>query len=548
MEHEYEYSSTNTGNSFEKKELFYKSLSRFSLKTRRFYGAQNDKRYDQGVGGVPLAWQEEDNSLYLDSSDAHTLIIGSTGSKKSRLVAIPTVKLLGYAGESLIISDPKAEIYNRTSKDLKLNGYDISVLNFRSPSESNAWNPLEIPYRFYCDDKIDKACEFVNDISVNLMLSEMSTKDPFWDYSASDLFFGLTLLLFKFCKENDKSFSSVNIGNLLRLRREMFSKHTSTYSIENTDIWEYAKDDELIYSSLIGTVGAPDSTQASILSTFDYKMRCFIIQPNLLNMLSSSNIALSNIGARKTALFLIMPDEKTSYHKLVALFIKQSYEYLIFKAQSLKNFSMPVRVNYLLDEFSSLPAIKDFSSMITAARSRNIRFNLIIQSKHQLIQRYGEEAETIQSNCTNWVFITSRELKLLDEISTLCGMRSNGNKPLISVFALQRFNKEKGEILVLSGRLKPFKTQLPDIDKYDNGEFEIFPFPSIESQNIEKIFSFKRNSISEPIDSSKKVPIEKRKKIDNNSNNKADDPLPYDVQKELEAKFDELFGTFNDDN
>ena len=60
--------------------------------------------------------------------------------------------------------------------------------------------------------------------------------------------------------------------------------------------------------------------------------------------------------------------------------------------------------------------------MITASRSRNIRFNLIVQSINQLRDRYGRQAETIRGNCENWVFLHSREFSLLEELSNLSGM------------------------------------------------------------------------------------------------------------------------------
>src|SRR5699024_4351307 len=133
----------------------------------------------------------------------------------------------------------------------------------------------------------------------------------------------------------------------------------------------------------------------------------------------------------------------------------QSYQYLIYSALNNENRKLNIRINYILDEFSSLPVIgSDFPSMIVAARSRNIRFLIVAQSKNQLIKRYKEEAETIVSNCTNWIFITSRELGLLQEISQLCG-KNIDNKPNISVYDLQHFSKESNEALVLAGRKKP---------------------------------------------------------------------------------------------
>ena len=189
-------------------------------------------------------------------------------------------------------------------------------------------------------------------------------------------------------------------------------------------------------------------------------------------MLKQNTISVDKLGFEKSVVFLIMPDEKTTYHRLISLFVKQCYERLIYLAQGLKQASFKTRVNYILDEFSTLPTISDFPAMITAARSRNIRFFLFIQSQKQLERRYNVEAETIESNCNNWMFLTSRELGLLQSISALAGQRADG-KPLVSIFALQHLDKDKGEALVFSGRLYPFITELVDISVIDHDEYEV---------------------------------------------------------------------------
>lgn len=133
---------------------------------------------------------------------------------------------------------------------------------------------------------------------------------------------------------------------------------------------------------------------------------------------------------------------------------------LIGTAQEYKG-RLPIRTNFVLDEFANLPPISDMSNMITAARSRNIRLNLIIQGAEQLSAQYGKEtAEVIKGNCTNWFFLISKELQLLKDISELCGnteVRTGFNeyreKPLISVSQLQRF--EIGEILIRRDREHP---------------------------------------------------------------------------------------------
>lgn len=519
---------------------FSRAFTKYNISNGNFVPNKSLKYVDQ-YGGIPVG--TFNGNVLVDSSDSHSLIIGSTGSKKSRLVIMPTVKILADAGESMIISDPKAEIYERTSGYLNRQGYLVNVINLRTPSEGNSWNPLYIPYLYYLDGQLDRAYEFANDVAENLMLAERSVPDPFWDYSSRDLLFGLILLLFKFCYNQQMNCDSPNIANILRLRNYLFKNYyASGSSIINDSsslLNKYMNEDFITLSALMGTVSAPEKTQASILCTFDEKMRCFAIQSDLLNMLTCNNVALDSLGDKKTAIFIIMPDEKTTYHKLVSLFIKQSYEYLIYNAQKHNKGRMNKRVNYILDEFSSLPTIKDFPSMISAARSRNIRFSLAIQSKHQLIEKYKAETETIQSNCSNWIFLTSREIKLLEEISLLCGKKANGTKYLVPLEALQHFNKEKGEVLVLSGRLYPYVSKLIDIKKYDNDNIIKPPrLNKVEFHDNAIDFSLYHTEIS----SNNTMKVKSLDDLFNNDNDDTSSKEEYDLQKELEAKFDELFG------
>ena len=58
----------------------------------------------------------------------------------------PMVKVLAKKGESMIITDPKGEIYEKNALELKEKGYNIVLLNFRNPQNGNCWNPLTLPY------------------------------------------------------------------------------------------------------------------------------------------------------------------------------------------------------------------------------------------------------------------------------------------------------------------------------------------------------------------------------------------------------------------
>ena len=478
----------NNSPGFESLEKVRKTFPYFDLSSRKFFSQKNNKF----CGGIPLMYDAETRRLYIDSSDTHSLVYGSTGSLKTRAIVSPGIKVLGYAGESMIINDPKGELYNRHAGDLKRQGYNIVEINFRDPRVGNSWNPLFIPYQFYIEGNVDKSAEFINDIANNLMVSDRSTDDPFWDFSASDLLYGLIQLLFRYCKDHNAPIAAVNIGNLLTLRRTLFSGKQQP---QNNILWKYASEDELVAASLSGSVYAPKDTMNSILSVFDQKMRAFTIQPTLLDMLANNDFDIASIGKQKTAVFLITPDEKTSYHKLVSMFIKESYEYLIYLATQSENNRVENRINYILDEFSSLPQIADMPSMISAARSRDIRFLLVVQSQSSIRKRYGDEAETIVANCTNWVFFTSRELSLLKELSELCGIQRN-NMPNISVYDLQHLSKERREALVLSGRLKPAKVSMLDIDKFGDSSYILLEHEQHERLERDKLSFELREDIS----------------------------------------------------
>ena len=464
---------------FELPTTFEKNLAKYFLKKMSFVPSKRFGCFSHG--GVPLSSAKNEDGIpfaSIDDSDTHTLVFGATGSKKSRLVAMPTVKILGQAKESMIIADPKAEIYERTASDLIKNGYQVFTVDLRNPNLGNGWNPLAIPLSLYKNGKedMDRAYEFANDISVNLTrLGIARTKDPYWENSAASFFFGLIMLLFKMVEDQNIKSEHVTIGNLLRLREAICKNYS--FGSAPTPLVAYAKSKPFINSLLIGTIDTADSTRAGILSTFDQNMRTFSIQPNLLKMLSDDDQVLDSLLDKPTAVFLIVPDEKTSYHSLVSLFIKQSYEYLIYKNQDAKSKEQEVkqRVNYILDEFSSLPTINDFPAMITAARSRNIRFVLFVQSKHQLDLRYGEESETIRANCNNWIFLVSREISLLNELSVLSGNRRLKDgvfTPVLTVTDLQRLDKFRGEALIFSERKKPYIASLLDINEYDGGKYE----------------------------------------------------------------------------
>ena len=150
----------------------------------------------------------------------------------------------------------------------------------------------------------------------------------------------------------------------------------------------------------------------------------------------------------------------------------QCYEILVNVAAKCKNDTLPVRVNFILDEFSNLAKINSFENRISEARSKNVRYFLYIQSFSQLENKYKENAETLISNCNNWICFGSKEMSFLSKISEICGKELDYNgieHYLISPSSIQYLRKRDDytEVLVLRQGLHPYVTELPDYSLTD---------------------------------------------------------------------------------
>src|SRR5690606_31409155 len=136
------------------------------------------------------------------------LIMGSTGSGKTRRLILPLIKILAKKGESMILTDPKGELYEESASLLMEKGYKIVILNLRNPEKGNAWNPLTLPYKLYKEGS-DKAKELLADLGRSLLHDEKSD-DPFWQNSSSDYFTGLSLGMFEDAQEEEINLNSIS--------------------------------------------------------------------------------------------------------------------------------------------------------------------------------------------------------------------------------------------------------------------------------------------------------------------------------------------------
>lgn len=445
-------------------------------------------------GGIPVTIS--DNKYYYSDSFDHTLIIGSTGSGKTQCEILPLIFNLGYASESMVINDTKGELYSYTSKFLKDKGYTIRIINLRDAFSSDGWNPLHLAYKYFKLDNIDLAGDIIENFAKSLT-KNLSSKDMYWEKSATAVLTALCYALIEDAESEDE----VNLYSLYNLLVEHGTKTIDRFN--SLDLYFQQKPMGSLSKMAYATGSfAKGETRATLFSVLASTIKMFS-DIGIATLTCRTDFELDNIGKEKTAVYLIIPDEKESRHELASLFIDQCYQALINTAQSLPDGKMPIRVNFILDEFANMPPITSISNKITVSRSRNIRFYLVLQDFDQLKETYKESAGTIKSNCTNWIYLLTMDNETAKEISSRLGKytisssrvstsgrvdqldynvsndKSLMGRELMMADELMRF--EFGEAIFMKARMHPVKARVKPIREYPI-HFEMTNVPNIKKE------------------------------------------------------------------
>ena len=411
------------------------------------------------VEGIPVKAEETKKNFNITlAKPAHTLIIGTTGSGKTTTFISPTIQILANTKSkpSMLISDPKGELYALHAKSLLKRGYDVKILDLRNPYCSIRWNPLEKPFEMYqemlsLDNKVsvneeegyyifenkiyydkdelnaviqvkkqelfDEVYEDLNDIC-SVLCPVKNKSEPIWESGAKNFILAITLAMLEDSENpnNEMTKEKFNFFNIMKIA-------TNTQN-DCEDLMEYFKHRSPISKSVSlskQVLDASDKTRGSYLSTIFDKLSMFS-DMSICSLTSANEIDFVEISTKPTALFLQIPDEKETRHTLAAMVILQAYKALVAKANTYPDLSLPRSVYFLLDEFGNLPQVHKLEQMITVGRSRKIWLALVVQSYAQLAKVYDEKsADIIKSNCNIQIFIGTTDQKTIEEFSKKCG-------------------------------------------------------------------------------------------------------------------------------
>ena len=536
--------------------------------------------------GIILA---ENNYLPVNKrGNVNVLVVGGSGSGKSASYSIPNAfQLLG----SYVFTDPKGELYDRTAGYLKQNGYKIKVLNLVHPQYSDGYNPL-----MHVNSEID--VDVIAHTIVKGQKSSDSSSDPFWDDSAETLLKALIYFLLATRPEEEQ-----NLASCAELVRAANSNGGNNMLSELMSQLPYDHPARMNYKSI---EIAPEKTYSSILSTLQSKLGKFDSK-EIAELTSTDTINFDEIGQEKTAVYVISPDTHTTYNFLLTIFFSQMIQQLYDFADN-NGGALKVPTYFILDEFANIGQIPDFDQKISTSRSRKISFSVILQNLDQLEAIYDKSYETIIGNCDTHLFLGSNSQKTVEYFSKALGEKtishnslstsrdkqhqktgySNSDqimaRALMTPDELRRMDNDlciifvKGLRPVKANKFYYFKHPMVkelakyeishnDIGDIDRGIWRKYnPYnPYVPEDEKEKQSEdLKIESLDDLFEDNEKD-IMKNDKINGNDEStfksdnlsdlesdniendvKEDKDSEYDLQKELEAKFDELFGPIDD--
>ena len=333
-------------------------------------------------------------------------VYGSSGSMKTRSFCMNRILQAAVRGESLIISDPKSELYEKSSEYLRDQGYCVKVFNLVNPENSDSWN---------CLSEVEGQ-ELMAQLFVDVIIKNTINNgkgDHFWDSCEMNLLKALVLYVDQSYAEQNR-----NIGEVYRLLT--LSGESDLDSLfENLPPTHPAKAPYSLYKQ------ASDTVRSGVIIGLGSRLQVF--QSELIKKITTRDeIDLELPGQERCAYFLVTSDQDSTFDFLASLFLSFCFIKLVrYADKNCEGGKLPVPVHVLGEELTACGTIPDLSRRLSVIRSRNISMSCVFQNLAGLQNRYPLNlCQEILGNCDAQLFLGCTDELTAEFISSRTGLAS----------------------------------------------------------------------------------------------------------------------------
>lgn len=333
-------------------------------------------------------------------------VYGSSGSMKTRSFCMNRILQAVIRGESLIISDPKSELYEKSSEYLREQGYCVKVFNLVLPENSDSWN---------CLSEVEGQ-ELMAQLFVDVIIKNTNSTgkgDHFWDSCEMNLLKALVLYVDQsYAKENR------NIGEVYRLLT--LNGESDLDSL--FDVLPPTHPAKAPYSLF---KQASDTVRSGVIIGLGSRLQVF--QSELIKKITTRDeIDLELPGQERCVYFLVTSDQDSTFDFLASLFLSFCFIKLVrYADKNCEGGKLPVPVHILGEELTACGTIPDLSRRLSVIRSRNISMSCVFQNLAGLQNRYPLNLwQEILGNCDAQLFLGCTDSLTAEFISERTGLAS----------------------------------------------------------------------------------------------------------------------------
>jgi len=361
--------------------------------------------------------QPQELTALVDSDDIHCLMIGASGIGKTAFFLYPNLEYACASGMSWLALDSKGDLarnYGTIAKNCY--GYNVSVIDLRSPTRSDGNNLLTLVNRYMdiarkdpknlaARAKAEKYAKILAKTIVNPDGDDSNRGQNAFFYDAAEgLLTSVILMLAEFLPpDKEHPQERRHIVSVFKLVQDLLEPSKVKGKSHFQLLMGKLPPDHKARWFAGAALNSAEQAMASVMSTVLSRLNAFLDSELEQVLCFDSAIDAEKFASEKSAIFLILPEEDTTKNFMAGLMI-QNLSRELFAVADENGGKLQNRAVLYCDEFGTMPPF-DVLPLFSAGRSRRLTLVPIIQSLAQLEKNYGKEgSEIIQDNCQDTIF------------------------------------------------------------------------------------------------------------------------------------------------